>query len=80
MLDILKKSKKWVSRYEKESKLKIEKDEIRKEAMRLGKEKGMKKGMKERSLEMGKTIKKKGKTVETISEYTGISREEIEKI
>jgi DNA repair protein RadC len=80
MLDVLKKSKKWVPRYEEEMKLKKEKDKIRKEALQLGMEKGMKKGREERSLEIAKTMKKKGETVETISEYTGLSKEEIKKL
>jgi DNA repair protein RadC len=84
MLDVLKKSKKWVPRYEEEMKLKKEKDKIREEAIQLGMERGMKKGKeegkKEKAIEMAKKMKKKGEPVETISEYTGLSKEEIEKI
>jgi predicted transposase/invertase (TIGR01784 family) len=92
MLDVLKKSKKWVPRFEEEMKLKKEKDKIREEALQLDMERGMKKGREEgrkegeekgkniRSLEIAKTMKKKGETLDTIAEYTGLSKEEIEKI
>jgi predicted transposase/invertase (TIGR01784 family) len=68
MLDVLKRSKKWVPRFEEEMKLKKEKGKIREEAKE------------ERSLEIAKKMKKKGETIETISEYTGLSKEEIENI
>jgi DNA repair protein RadC len=92
MLDVLKRSKKWVPRYEEEMKFKKEKDKIREEAIQLGmergrkegKEEGLKKGeeigIKKKAIEMAMMMKKKGESVETIAEYTGLSKEEIEKI
>jgi predicted transposase/invertase (TIGR01784 family) len=52
----------------------------REEALQLGMERGMKKAKEERSLEIAEIMKKKGETVDTIAEYTGLSNEEIEKI
>jgi predicted transposase/invertase (TIGR01784 family) len=80
MLDVLKKSKKWVPRFEEEMKLKNEKDKIREEAIQLGMERGMKKGKEERSLEIAKELKKSGVSLELIAKSTGLSKEEIEKI
>jgi DNA repair protein RadC len=84
MLDVLKKSKKWVPRYEEEAKLKKEKDCIREEAIQLGIEQGMKKGeeigIEKKAKEIAKKMKKKGEPVEAISEYTGLSKEEIQKL
>jgi predicted transposase/invertase (TIGR01784 family) len=73
-----------VPRFEEEIKLKKEKDKIREEARKEGKEEGRKEGKvegkKEQAIEIAKTMKKKGETVDTIAEYTGLSKEEIEKI
>jgi DNA repair protein RadC len=88
MLDVLKKSKKWVPRFEEEMKLKNEKDKIREEALQLGMKRGMKKGreeglkegIKKKAIEMAKKLKKKGIDIDIIAETSGLSREEIEKI
>jgi predicted transposase/invertase (TIGR01784 family) len=84
MLEVLKKSKKWVPRFEEETKLKNEKDKIREEALQLGIERGRKEGKeegkKEKAIEMAKKLKKKGIDVDIISETSGLSKEEIEKI
>jgi DNA repair protein RadC len=68
MLDVLKKSKKWVPRFEQEMKPKNEKDKIREEAKE------------ERSLEIAKELKKNGASLELIAKSTGLPKEEIEKI
>jgi predicted transposase/invertase (TIGR01784 family) len=84
MLDVLKKSKKWVPRYEEEMKLKNEKDKIREEARKEGREEGLKEGeaigIKKNSIEMAKKLKKKGIDINIIVETSGLSKEEIEKI
>jgi DNA repair protein RadC len=89
LLSALEKSKKWVPPFQEEERirkeaLKIGKEAGLKEGKKIGLEKGMKKGRKEgknvRSLEIAKKMKKKGESVETISEYTGLSKEEIEKL
>jgi predicted transposase/invertase (TIGR01784 family) len=80
MLDVLKKSKKRVPRFEEEMKLKKEKDKIREEARKEGREEGRKEGKEERSLEIAKELKKSGVSLELIAKSTGLSKEEIEKI
>jgi DNA repair protein RadC len=80
MLDVLKKSKKWVPRFEEEMKLKNEKDKIREEALQLGMKKGEEIGMKKKAIEMAKKLKKKGIDINIIAETSGLSKEEIAKI
>jgi predicted transposase/invertase (TIGR01784 family) len=77
----LEKSKKYVPGY-------LEVERIQKEARRIGEEigrkegmeKGVEKGKKEEKIEMAKKMKKKGEPIEKISEYTGLSKEEIEQL
>lgn len=81
----LRESKKWVPRYKEE-------DKIKKEALRIGEKKGRKEGRKEgkkvgietgrkkEKLEMAKIMKKKGTGIGFISDITGLSKEEIEKL
>ena len=61
---------------------------IRKEAERIGEERGLKRGRKEgekkglekKAIEMAKGLKKKGVDIDLISETSGLSREEIERL
>jgi predicted transposase/invertase (TIGR01784 family) len=59
-------------------------ERIQKEARRIGEEigeqKGMEKGIEKRNKEIAKEMKKKGEPVEKISEYTGLSKREIEQL
>jgi predicted transposase/invertase (TIGR01784 family) len=50
------------------------------EGEKIGLEKGEKLGCDRKSREMAKTMKKEGEPIEKISRYTGLSREEIEKL
>ena len=45
-----------------------------------GKKVGLKEGAKDKAIEMAKVMKKEGEQVEKISKYTGLSKEEIEKL
>lgn len=73
----LNKSKKYVPGY-------LEVERIQKEAQRIGEEigeiKGMERGMIKRNIEIAKEMKKKGIAIEVISEITGLSKEELEKL
>ncbi len=62
-------SKKYVPGY-------LEIERIQKEAQRIGE----KRGRQEEKIEMAKKMKDKGTDVEFISEITGLSREEIERL
>jgi DNA repair protein RadC len=70
-------SKKYVPLYK-------EKESIRKEALRIGKKEGLKEGKKlgiEKGIEkVAKKMKKKGTAIEFISEITGLSKKDIEKL
>ena len=55
-------------------------DTSKQEGIAIGIEKGMEKGKVEKSIEIAKTLKKKGLTVEIISEATGLSIKQIEKL
>jgi predicted transposase/invertase (TIGR01784 family) len=78
-------SKKYVPGY-------LEIERIQKEAQRIGEELGRKAGLKEgekkgkmecrkeEKIEMAKKMKEKGTDVEFISEITGLSKEEIERL
>ncbi|MCP5048217.1 MAG: Rpn family recombination-promoting nuclease/putative transposase, partial [bacterium] len=56
--------------------LNLEREEGREEGIK----KGMEKGKKEGKLEMAKMMKQDGEPIEKISKYTGLSKEEIEKL
>ena len=85
LLEELKLSEKWVPRY-------VEKEKIRKEALKLGKKEGIKegkkigkqmgmeKGEKKKAKEMAKKSLKEGLSINLISKLTGLSKEEIEKL
>jgi predicted transposase/invertase (TIGR01784 family) len=45
-----------------------------------GEKVGIEKGEKKREIEMATAMKREGETIEKISKYTGLSREEIEKL
>ena len=77
----LQKSKKYVPGY-------MQVEEIKKAAEKIGEERGKKNGIKEGEkigiekgkIVMAKAMKKDGVVVEKISKYTGLSKEEIEKL
>ncbi len=54
--------------------------EGKKNGLKEGKKIGMEKGLKKGKIQMAKTMKKKGEPIEKILEYTGLSKEEIEKL
>ncbi len=62
----------------------LEVERIKKEAERIGEERGEKRGLekgrKETFKEMAKKMKMEGEPLEKISKYTGLSKEEIEKL
>jgi DNA repair protein RadC len=89
LLSALEKSKKWVPPFQEEERirkeaLKIGKEAGLKEGKKIGLEKGIEKGEKigkERTAkEMAKKLKKKGIDIDIISETSGLSKEEIEKL
>ena len=47
---------------------------------KIGYDKGEKAGYDKKTREMAKTMKKEGEAIEKISRYTGLSKEEIEKL
>lgn len=81
LLKKLEQSKKYVPGF-------LEVERIKKEAQKIGEEKGRKEGLiegkaegrREEKIEMAKMMKKDNEPVEKISKYTGLSREEIEKL
>ena len=77
----LKKSKKYVPGY-------MQVEDIKKAAEKIGEERGEKKGiekgkkegLKEGKIGMAKKMKQKGEPIKKVTEYTGLSKEEIEKL
>jgi predicted transposase/invertase (TIGR01784 family) len=69
----LQKSKKYVPGY-------MQVEEIKKAAEKIGMKKGRKEGLKEGKIEMARKLKEKGFDIEVISETSGLSKEEIEKL
>jgi predicted transposase/invertase (TIGR01784 family) len=70
-------SKKYVPGY-------LQVEQLKKEAQKIGEEqgekRGLEKGRRETFKEMAKKMKDKGTAIEFISEITGLSKEEIEKL
>jgi DNA repair protein RadC len=77
LLAELQKSTKWVPTF-------VEIDRIKKEALKLGEEKGRKEGLKEgekrKAKKMAKTMIKRGYDIKEIIGLTGLSKDEIEKL
>ena len=69
----LHKSKKYVPAY-------VQVEELKKEAQRIGEEKGKKEGLIEGKIEMAKMLKNNGVDISLIAESSGLSKEEIEKL
>ncbi|NIM10345.1 MAG: hypothetical protein GTO45_00010, partial [Candidatus Aminicenantes bacterium] len=55
---------------------KLDEEKARKE----GVEEGLEKGAEKERIKMAKTMKKEGEPIDKISKYTGLSKEEIEKL
>jgi DNA repair protein RadC len=72
LLDKITKSTKWVPNYELASEIRKEEAQIRKQAVKEAKEKSM--------IKAARGMKRKGISVDDISEITGLSKEEIEKL
>jgi hypothetical protein len=62
-------SKKYVPGY-------VQVEQLKKEAQKIGEERGRK----AEKIEMAKTMREEGESPEKISKYTGLSREEVEKL
>jgi DNA repair protein RadC len=77
LMEKLRLSKKWVPRYKEE-------ERIRNEALKIGEQKGKKRGLKEgankEKIKMAKKMKKEGEPIKKISRYTGLSGLEIESL
>ncbi len=77
LMEEIRGSKKYVPLYK-------EKEMLRKEALKIGKKEGLKEGKKmgaeKEKVKMAKKMKKDGELIEKISRYTGLSKEEIEKL
>jgi DNA repair protein RadC len=73
----LSESKKWIPAY-------VEEERVRKEALKIGKETGLKEGKKEGAekerIKMARKSLKEGLPIKLISKLTGLSNEEIEKL
>jgi DNA repair protein RadC len=69
----LQKSKKYVPDY-------MQVGEIKKAAEKIGEERGEKRGIEKGKIEMAKRLKEKGIDIAVISETSGLSKEEIEKL
>ncbi len=84
----LQESTKWVPTYELIKRIKKQEAELRKEAVKIAKEKGEKDGIKkgkiegkqEEKLEIAKNSLKEGLSIELIIKLTGLSKAEIEKL
>lgn len=76
LLAELEQSTKWVPQYQLIERIRKEEKKLRDEALQLEREKTINK----RNLEIAKAGLKKGLLIELISELTGLSKEEIEKI
>jgi len=50
------------------------------EGIKIGVKQGVEEGGKKKAMEMAEVMKKEGEPVEKISKYTGLSKEEIEKL
>ena len=72
--------KKELYQYDKQITLKEERQEGIKEGMKKGIEKGKLEGIKERNYSIAKSLKSSGFDNQFISEHTGLSVEEIEKL
>ncbi len=81
LLEEIRGSKKFVPLYKEQERIRKEALKIGKlEGLREGKKLGMEKGAKGKALEMAKKMKQKGESIKKIVEYTGLSKEEIEKL
>ncbi len=80
----LQESTKWVPAYELIERIKKQEAELRKEAVKIAKEKGEKDGIKKGKLEekqeMAKQMKANNEPIEKIVLYTGLTKAEIEKL
>ncbi len=84
----LEESTKWVPTYELIKRIKKQEAELRKEAVKIAKEKGEKtghkkgkaEGEKQKAMEMAKSSLKEGLSIELIMKLTGLSKAEIEKL
>lgn len=84
LFEELKQSMKWMPPFEIVEKIRKEEQKLRKEAVKLAEEKGIKKGKKEgekrKAVEMAKAMKSEGELIEKIVKYTQLSIEEIKKL
>ncbi|MCK4761929.1 MAG: JAB domain-containing protein [Candidatus Aminicenantes bacterium] len=92
LMEKLADSKKWVPPFVEQERIRKEKEKIRKEALKLGKQEGIKegkklgkqmgleKGMKKKAKEIAKKSLKEGLSIELISNLTGLTKDEIEKL
>ena len=84
LFEELKQSMKWMPPFEIVEKIRKEEQKLRKEAVKLAEEQGIKKGKKEgekrKAVEMAKVMKSEGELIEKIAKYTQLSIEEIKKL
>ena len=85
LMEEIRGSKKFVPLYKEQERIrkeamKIGRKEGLKEGKKIGMEKGIEKGRKAEKIEMAKTMKKEGESLEKIKQYTGLSGKEIEKL
>ena len=77
LMKVLRDSRKWVPPYKEE-------ERIRKEALKIGKEAGLKEGKKlgekKKAIKVAKKSLKEGLSIKLISKLTGLSKEEIENL
>ncbi|NOU19846.1 MAG: DNA repair protein [Bacteroidales bacterium] len=76
LMNKLAESTKYVPPFELIERIRTEEKKIREEAVRVAEEKAKKEG----KIEIAKTMKQKGESIEKIIEYTGLTKKEIEKI
>ncbi len=76
LLEELRNSTEYIPTFEKIQKIKKEQQKLRREAVKVAEEKGLKKGRKE----MAKSMKKDGFSIEVIKKHTKLSQQEIEKL
>jgi len=80
LLEELEKSLKWVPPYQIIEQIRLEEKKIQKEAVKMAADKALKRGEKEKALEMAQRMVAKGYAIEEIVELSGLSKEEIEKL
>jgi len=80
LLEKLKESLTYVPQFEQIERIRAEEKKIREEAVRVAEKKGEIKGIEKKAIEMAKRMKKDKEPIEKIIKYTGLTKEEIEKL